>query len=273
VNGSTTSSRDRQSSAGSQWESAPRTLFAVVAVGLLVLVGIYWLAAPIVVRGLAARVPHAALEAIGRETLAALDRSLLQPTSLPPERRQSIGTAFGRLSIAPELKSVARLEFRRSADLGANALALPSGTIVVTDGLVDLAQHDDDVVAVLAHEVGHLDGRHGVRAVIQDAFLSTLIALIAGDVSSLAAAAPAALLNARYSRSLEREADAYAVTTLRASGIRATRLADMLERMEAEQARAGRTGPAGAFQYLSTHPTTDERLRTLRAESAQEAVR
>ena len=72
-----------------------------------------------------------------------------------------------------------------------------------------------------------------------------------GDVSALAAAAPAALLNARYSRDLEREADAYAVRALRAVGIAPTRLADMLERMETEHSRAGRESPAGAFSYLS----------------------
>ena len=236
----------------------------MVAAFLLVLAGIYGFGTPILVRALAARVPQAALDVIGRETLASLDRDLLQPSTLPPARRESIAAAFGRLSIAPGIARVARLEFRRSDALGANALALPSGTIVVTDGLVALAEDEDDVVAVLAHEVGHLDGRHGVRAVIQDAFLSALIALIVGDVSSLAAAAPAALLNARYSRSLERDADAYAVGVLRASNIRATRLADMLERMEAQQTRGGPNGPAGAFQYLSTHPTTDERLESLR---------
>jgi Zn-dependent protease with chaperone function len=252
--------------AASQWEDTPRTLIAVVAAFLLLLAAIYWFATPILVRALAVRVPQAALEVIGRETLASLDRSLLQPSELPPVRRESIAAAFGGLAVAPEIKSVARLEFRSSDDLGANALALPSGTIVVTDGLVALAEDDDDVVAVLAHEVGHLDGRHGVAAVIQDAFLSALIALIIGDVSSLAAAAPAALLNARYSRSLERDADAYAVALLRASSIRATRLADMLERMEAARTRVGSSSRTGALQYLSTHPTTDERLRTLRGE-------
>lgn len=138
--------------------------------------------------------------------------------------------------------------------------------MIVTDDLVDLATDADDVVAVLAHEVGHLEGRHGVRAVIRGALVSALITLVVGDVSALAAAAPAALLNARYSRDLEREADADAVDALRRAGIRPTRLADMLERMEAGHAKAGRESPTGAFAYLSTHPTTEERLRTLRGE-------
>jgi predicted Zn-dependent protease len=59
-------------------------------------------------------------------------------------------------------------------------------------------------------------------------------------------------LNARYSRNLEREAHAYAVNALRAIGIRPTRLADMLDRMEAEHSRAGGESPTGAFAYRST---------------------
>jgi Zn-dependent protease with chaperone function len=160
--------------------------------------------------------------------------------------------------------SHSRIEFRRSEALGANALALPSGVVVVTDGLVALAKDTDDVVAVLAHEVGHLEGRHSMRAIVQSALVSGLIMLVVGDVSALAAAAPAALLNARYSRDLEREADAYASDALRAIGVRPTRLADMLERMEAEHSKAGREGPTDAFSYLSTHPTTEERLTALR---------
>jgi Zn-dependent protease with chaperone function len=256
-----------RAAATSQWESTPRTLLIVVAVIVAAIIGIYWLVAPIVVNAVAARVPHGVLDSVGDQVLASLDRDLLQPSALAPGRRTSVAAAFRRLALPAELQGRIRLEFRRSDRIGANAMALPSGTIVVTDGLVALATGDDDVVAVLAHEVGHVAGRHGVRAVVQDALLSAMITLVMGDASALAAAAPAALLNARYSRDLEREADAYAVRALRAADVPPTRLADMLERMEAEQARQGLGGSAGALQYLSTHPTTEERLRTLRGDA------
>ena len=241
-------------------------MIIALAVIAALLVATYWLAFPIVVRVVAAGVPRSALEAIGSQTLASLDEGLLEPTTLPAPRQQEIASAFGRLSLPPEIATHTRIEFRRSEALGANALALPSGVVVVTDGLVALAEDTDDVVAVLAHEVGHLEGHHSMRAIVQSTLVSGLITLVAGDVSALAAAAPAALLNARYSRSLEREADGYAVHALRATGVQPTRLADMLERMEAEHAKAGRDGPEGMFSYLSTHPTTDERLKTLRNE-------
>jgi predicted Zn-dependent protease len=72
--------------------------------------------------------------------------------------------------------------------------------------------------------------------------------------------APTALLEARYSRDLEREADAYAARVLEASGIPASRLADMLERLDDDRGRAANS----AFSYLASHPPTAERIDALR---------
>ena len=86
--------------------------------------------------------------------------------------------------------------------MGANAFALPNGTIVVTDDLVKLAEHDDELVAVLAHEIGHVVSRHALRRVLQDSGVMLLVAGITGDIvsiSSLAAALPTLLIEAKYS--------------------------------------------------------------------------
>jgi Zn-dependent protease with chaperone function len=248
-----------------QWDRGPGTLLKALFVVVLVLASAYWLALPFVVRGLASQVPEAALETLGTEVLASLDQQTLQATALPSSQRELILAGFGRLPLPQDLTGRARLEFRKSDAIGANALALPSGHIVVTDALVLLAKDTDDVVAVLAHEVGHLEGRHGIRSVVRGALVATLATLVIGDISGLAAIAAPALLNARYSRDLEREADAYAAAALRQMGVSPTRLADMLERMESQQADAGRESPTGAFAYLSTHPPTAERLESLRA--------
>ena len=59
------------------------------------------------------------------------------------------------------------LEFRKSPAVGPNAFALPGGTVVLLDELVAAAAHDDEIAAVLAHEIGHLHGRHTMRHVLQ----------------------------------------------------------------------------------------------------------
>jgi predicted Zn-dependent protease len=94
---------------------------------------------------------------------------------------------------------------------------------------------------------------------IQSSVVSILVTWYIGDISALAAAAPAALLEARYSRDLEREADAYAAAALRINGLSPTLLADILERMSAE-----RGDLPDALAYLSTHPTSAERIAQLR---------
>src|SRR4029077_985450 len=94
-----------------------------------------------------------------------------------------------------------RLEFRACKGMGPNAFALPGGAIVLTDDLVELAENDAQISAVLAHEIGHVRNRHGLRLALQATGLSALIAALAGDavsITSLAATLPTALLQSGY---------------------------------------------------------------------------
>jgi Zn-dependent protease with chaperone function len=98
---------------------------------------------------------------------------------------------------------------------------------------------------------------------LQASAVTLLITWYLGDISALAVAAPAALLQTRYSREFERQADAYAVQALRLNGIPVGFFAEILAKIErgtdTEHARTE------ALPYLSTHPTTAERLERLRA--------
>jgi Zn-dependent protease with chaperone function len=142
----------------------------------------------------------------------------------------------------------------------------------VTDELVKLAPDDEAVLAVLAHELGHLNRRHSLRMLIQGSIVAGLVAWYLGDVSSVAAGLPTLLLQSRYSRAHEREADRFAATMLKANGIPPRRLADMLSRLEAaHRDRAGKAAdgaqedqqrPAFA-DYYSSHPATKERIDAL----------
>jgi Zn-dependent protease with chaperone function len=87
-----------------------------------------------------------------------------------------------------------------------------------------------------------------------------------GDVSSIAAGLPTLLLQARYSRDHEREADAYAANMLKENGIPPKRLADMLERLEKSHAPEGAPqtrDEGGSGDYLASHPATRERIKAL----------
>jgi predicted Zn-dependent protease len=153
-----------------------------------------------------------------------------------------------------------RLEFRFAPRVGPNAFALPSGIIVMTDELVGLSEHDEELVAVLAHEIGHVRGRHALRQLLQTAGVSAITFAIVGDVSSISAIAGAvpAVIEAKHSRDFEREADAFARQWMQTNGVPRHRFDDILCRMEAD---AGGAPTRGMAQYLASHPATDERAR------------
>ncbi len=191
---------------------------------------------PALAKQVAFSLPPSTEKALGRDALAGLDRILLSPTQLPAARREELRALFS---------------------LGANALALPSGVVVVTDQLVELASDDNEIAAVLAHEIGHLRYRHGLRRLLQDSATVLLVAAITGDltsIASLASALPAMLLQAKYSRNFEREADEFALDTMKRHGIPAGSFAAILLRIE--QRRGASTDVP---DYLSTHPATRER--------------
>lgn len=240
--------------------------WVVVAVGALFALtfGAYRYGVPWLAEAAAAQVPHGAVRSLSDHALAQLDGGLAKPSRLLPERRNAIGTRFQRLTVPVGAPASYRIVFRHSDILGANALALPSGVIVLFDDLVTLARDDEEILGVLAHELGHVQARHGLRLVLQSSLVGLLSAWYIGDISSALATAPVILLHADYSRAFEREADRFAKEMMRANGISPARLADLLERMEETHAR--RHGAPSAPEYLSSHPATAERLRELRGQ-------
>ena len=211
-------------------------------------------------------VPASVAESMSAQVMEFLDGRLLAPSQLPDRETRRLRRRFAEMDLPGEVPVGHRIEFRAAPGIGPNALALPSGTIVVTDELVEVAGSDEEVLAVLAHELGHVSQRHGIRQALQGSVVALVLTWFLGDVSSLAAAIPAAVLQARYSRDMEREADHFAALMLSRNGLSPALLAGMLDRLE--RARLGSTDtaddPTGLSRYLATHPRTEERVRSLR---------
>lgn len=228
-------------------------------------------AVPALARHVAYALPVSAEASLGRESLSTLDRFVCKPSKLSEKRRSELTALFKRMvAPLPEGRGY-RIEFRSSEQLGANAFALPSGIVVVTDDLVELAKNDNEITGVLAHELGHVRGRHLLRHFLQTSVAGLLMAAVTGDVlsvTSLSATLPAALVDAKFSRNFEREADDAAVACLKANGIPLSSYAEMLSRLQAQldtktkgEAKSGGV----ARNYLSTHPDTGERVRRIMA--------
>jgi predicted Zn-dependent protease len=152
-----------------------------------------------------------------------------------------------------------------------NAFAAPGGLILVTRGMVGLCASEDALAAVLAHEIGHVQAKHGLRAIKSGRLTSALTVLAAegasqfgsqdlkqlvadyagsiGDITST-------LVTNGYSRALEKEADEAAVAILERVGYNPRALADMLQAMDRELV-------PGGLDFAKTHPDPQDRIREI----------
>ena len=235
------------------WAWAVGALLAVI--GLSVLAMIYGV--PVLARYAAEAMPKATDERIGELALEQLDEHLFAASALPPARQQELRALFDEMAAATDGGWEFRLEFRRGESVGANAFALPGGTVILTDEMVGLAQGDGELQAVLAHEIGHVTHRHSLRMLLQNSLSALVMLGLLGDVSgatAVVATVPTVLVQAGHSRDFEREADQYAFQWLERNGLPRDLLRSLLRRLEKAE------GTEGAdFGFLSTHPRTEER--------------
>ena len=255
---------------GQGWLHRLESNLQFVLLALLVTAAVVWgtvqFGVPLASKLIAEALPAELLDRASEETLLVMDKYMLEPSELSVERQQQLQRHFASaLAQYPQLR--VRVEFRHG--MGANAFALPNGLIVFTDGIVKLSEHDDELLAVLAHEIGHVEQRHSLRRLVQNSLFVFMLAMITGDMSGTAEALfglPVLFAELAYSREHETEADHFALQYLQANGIEPQRFADLMLRLEhlhnsldgsdAEDPNAQRWK-----RYLSTHPITQERVQ------------
>jgi len=153
-----------------------------------------------------------------------------------------------------------------------NAFAAPGGMVFVTRGLLRCCRSEDAAAAVLAHEIGHVQHRHGMQAIEKSRITEALSTVAAEGAKSLGGAQlaqltrifegtiadiTATLVNAGYSRAFESQADQAAVTIMARVGYDGSALVDMLEQMK------GRLAPGG-LDFAKTHPSPQSRIDEVR---------
>ncbi len=149
-----------------------------------------------------------------------------------------------------------------------NAFATPSGLIFVTRGLLRCCKSEDALAAVLAHEIGHIELRHGMQAIEKARVTEALTTIAAEGAKTLGSKEVAALtrtfegaitditntlINKGYARSAEYEADQAALTLLRRVGYDPNGLTEMLTLMK-------RNLKPGGLDFAKTHPSPDDRV-------------
>ncbi len=154
-----------------------------------------------------------------------------------------------------------------------NAFAAPGGLILVSRGMVRCCQNEDELAAVLAHEICHVELKHGLSAIKQGRLTEAFTIIASESAKQMAGEELASLTEAfegsvgdvvmtlttsGYSRKQERAADAAAVELLQRAGYPAAAMITMLERMDERLADSGGLG------FAKTHPSARSRADAIR---------
>lgn len=194
---------------------------------------------------------------------------------------QSMGTRLGSNSAQPQQK----FTFFMLKDRQINAFATLGGYIGMNAGLVLTAEREDEVAAVLSHEISHVTQQHVLRSVEKaqrdqiPILLGMLAAVVAaqqaggnssGDATMAAITSGMGLmqqLQINFTRSNESEADRLGIRTLARSGYDVDAMAGFFERMSA--AMRGNEGGYSTPDFLRTHPVTVTRISEAKSRAEQ----
>lgn len=182
------------------------------------------------------------------------------------ERVRSIGKRLAAFSERQELVySFAVVEHEK-----VNAFALPGGYIYIHSGLLEQVESDDELAAVIAHEVGHVSARHSIKRYEGSlgAQLLQLAAIASNQAAGRGVSVAIQSTQLAYARRAELEADRLAIKYLRLAKFDPEAMLTFLKKLDALPERGRRYMPRGMVrpQYALTHPFIPERIRTVKEE-------
>lgn len=228
------------------------TKAAFLAAGILfaILIVCYFFIIPWGAEKIAGQLPKSVDREVGQAARAALD--------------ETIDSAGSKLltQFASEInwKSDDTLRFSVVKSDVVNAYALPGGYIVVYSELLKKIQTKEELAALLAHEVSHINYRHSIRKLCKDLSTSILVNTILGNIGAVSASLysnASAIYSLRYSREYEKEADVEGLELLRANDINQKGMPDLMKIL------SGIDKKIAVPTFLSTHPLTDNRINYL----------
>lgn len=145
-----------------------------------------------------------------------------------------------------------------------NAFALPGGQVFITLGLYNQLQTEAQLAGVLGHEIGHVIERHSAQQMAKNQLGQSLIAAVAAGTdqdrrSFMLAAVVNQMIQLRYSRKDESQADIWGVKLMENAGFDPRA---MIQVMEVLKAAAG--GGRG-IEFFQSHPNPDLRIEQINA--------
>ena len=237
-------------------------VLAVCAIILLCFLGLYALKGPLA-GYLASVIPVSMEETVGETAWA--QHSGGQHIIDTPEVTAQLETLT-----TPLVEAIAsdryEFQFYIIEDESINAFALPGGIIALHSGLILQADRPEEVLGVIAHEIAHVTLQHSMRNIIESAGLFVIVQSLFGDMSGLAAVladSSTFLLRQKFSRDFEREADAQGMHYLIEANIDPRGMVELFTKLKAVEEEMINDAASEALSWVSTHPTSDERIEDL----------
>ena len=194
--------------------------------------------------------------------LAQLDMTVLDTSTLPTAQRDRLSAEFERMRrLAPADFADTKLHFRKAPLIGPNAFALPGNDVVLLDELVIFADDEEVVLAVLAHEFGHVIERHALRQIMRSAVVAMGVSLLVGAEESILeeiVGFGSGLVLSGQSHEFELEADHVSVKWMRELGHDTQALARFFKRLSTD---CGTLCDGGGL--LASHPSFSDRIEAL----------
>jgi predicted Zn-dependent protease len=140
-----------------------------------------------------------------------------------------------------------------------NAYALPGGIIILNSGLINAVQSSEELLAVIAHEISHIQHRHHVKNLVHRSGVYVISSIIFWGATNidLVKEGSSFLMSMSYSRQQELEADREALKILSAAGISSQGMVDFLSRLMQNKSSTN-------LAILNTHPDTKARIQEVK---------
>lgn len=257
---------DQDSSTGAiaRFEKSKSWIAASVVLVPLGLFAIFKYLIPALAIVFAAYVPEGVSDLASRHTLLALDKTILDQTELSLDKQQQFQQEWA--SILAKLDTDHAefdIQFRKSDKMGANAFALPNGTIVFTDELIALVDNNANLLsAILLHEIGHVEHRHSMQLIAETLVTSLAINYFFGDLEGMVeffVGLSSTVVQNQFSQKLEWEADNYALSQMSKLDMNQEHFAQAMEKL-AEQV----SDHSKIESLLSSHPLLEDRINNAR---------
>lgn len=204
--------------------------------------------------------------AMGRNIAEGIEKNpkiKLDPDPLMSKRVSDIGQRIASVADRKEVKYTLRVIDKDDV----NAFALPGGYVFVFRGLVDKVSTDDELAAVIAHEIAHVVARHSIKRLqggigytILEILMITTGAAPGGEAGRIDNALGQLVMS--YSREDEALADRIAIKYLKRAGFNPYAMLTFLEKLQQVQRKA----PIRQYSSYRSHPNIANRIRMIKEE-------